>query len=143
MKKVIVILGMCSVCVSAQAAEICNFNLSAKTNGEVIIEAGLHGGAVVGVAKVDGKSVIISDKIQVSKAVKKDFSDLNNKTGAIGFAQNLKINLEKVASIKVTTLELEKNADDLSGASIVTFMDAKNKVITRLGQIGWGMGICK
>ncbi len=143
MKKVIAILGLCTACLSAQAAEICNFNSSAKTTGELSIEAGLHGGAVVGVAKVDGKTVIVSDKIQSFEAVKKDFSDLNNKTGAIGFAQNLKINLKKVASIKVTTLELEKNADDLSGASIVTFLDAKNKIITRLGQIGWGMGICK
>ncbi len=85
--------------------------------------------------------------------LKKNFRKLNRDTGAVSLVRNYLFGrfgldqgrdaLNGIARMTVAVIDLERNRDDLSGASIINTYDAQGKVLYRIGQIGWSNGECQ
>ena len=136
MKKILCVsIAMClSSTVFAYDSDSCEFPILNTTG---VIKAAQQTGEAY---YVDGNSIDVTEIEYHSASTAKEIPEL---PGATSMASNAEVDISLATSAEMTVLNPESNADDLTGASISTFYDAGHNVIARIGQIGWGYGLCR
>jgi hypothetical protein len=141
-KTILVLMSIFFTATSYAATETCKFTIE-KEVGEIIVQSGLSGGPPIGVASYNGIHKVMTAKIARYSAKKSNFAQAERRTGALTFAANLGLDISQAALVRVVMLDPKKNKDELLGASIATFLDAKGNIVQRFGQIGMGGGVCQ
>ncbi|HPI41055.1 MAG TPA: hypothetical protein PLJ21_09640, partial [Pseudobdellovibrionaceae bacterium] len=139
-----------------QLVEQCILKTISNTQAVRIVAVDGGYGEMLEVGEVTSQREIpVYRSLDLSKfdVLKKNFRKLNSDTGAVSLVKNYLFGqlgqsqgidtFNKIARMTVAVIDLERNRDDQSGASIINAYDTKGKVLYRIGQIGWSIGQCQ
>ncbi len=131
----------------ADLVESCNYEIKIDETEtslvEISVEDGKNGGIEIGLVHINKELKIISDAIVVKNFYGENKNEVFRESMLSTIAASLEIDLSKMESSKLVTIDPEAQADDASGASVITVYDKDQNIITKVAQAGWSFGICK